>query len=155
MSERKQKGQRQQQKATDEAEKRLLVTVPNPKMYTVFGKPFRLVDVVEDDEGEEKPEPVHADLAFTIETFLRSRDTNGRNAIVESNSDSERIKSIGEALQAAANGFIRMPKADYKWLLRKAEAKGYVAFPTEAAAFYEALESAEEVEVAEEAGTQQ
>jgi len=145
-------------------DKSVLVELDNPTLSNAFGDPFMLQNFRFDEElwravqkGESDEEVdeddlrvqqlVHADLAYSIEYFLRARNAQTRDSlVVSSQTDADHIHDLGEALQVHRKGKEGAPllisKSDHRWLLQKAKELAFKAFPVDSRMFIDLIDVA-------------
>lgn len=112
------------------------VEIPNKKITNVFGEPFELSDGTLDNKGVLVK--YHADAAEMFKAFLRQREPGGtRSLVIQDMKDSEHVRAIGPSLNG--DGSITLAESDFRWLLKKFEEHGPIAFPTDAAMLVDLL----------------
>lgn len=110
--------------------------VANISLDSVFGGPLMLRDM--DEAGRMVSE--QADLKLALTVILKSRDTQGQSRVVKGLDDSDRIQTIGKALQQA-DGFIELPSGDFKWLMSRVKEIGWQIFPTDISTIVDAMDN--------------
>ena len=139
----------------------VLVPIPNPLLLNAFGDPLMLQNYRFDqelfeafrngtgediDKDDDRLVPlIHASVADAIESFIRSRNAQGRNLIVKSQGDSDHIWDIGAVLKDhRGDDELVLSRGDYRWLVQKAGELAFEAFPVDARTFIDHLKAASE-----------